>query len=314
MRKPVIAGVILCLVLVGVISTLFEPDEVDKKTISTYVVGVVGKSGMSQYWLSVRRGMEVAAKETGIELLYMSPDAEDALEVQDKMVETMVRREVDAIAISPIDSFRTPQYFEASQEKGIPIISYDSPYQDASIPYIGIDNEKAGRQLGQALAEAIGHQGEIAVITGDLRQLGHRQRYEAFNKYMETESEIDIVYTESGYSSMKMSDKKIRELQEAYPDIKGILATSGVTAMGIVEGISGDSVVIASVDAQEDAMQAVEDGKINVLIAQSGYDIGHRTIKYIDQMRKGQQQEKRNILEAELLTPDNIMDYRNRNK
>ena len=90
-----------------------------------YVAGVVTKSSSSEYWMTLRRGMETAAEELGIDLIILSPDSEARVDVQSKMVETLVKREVDAIAVSPIDSYNRPEYFDMAEEKGIPIVSYD---------------------------------------------------------------------------------------------------------------------------------------------------------------------------------------------
>ena len=41
-----------------------------------YVVGVVTKSGSSEYWMSIRRGMETAADEAGLGPGVFSPDSQ----------------------------------------------------------------------------------------------------------------------------------------------------------------------------------------------------------------------------------------------
>ena len=65
-----------------------------------------------------------------------------------------------------------------------------------------------------------------------------------------------------------------------YPDLDGIMTTSAVTALGLSEA-EGRENSIVSVDAQEDALKAVQDGQIVALGAQSGYQIGYETIRYI---------------------------------
>ena len=55
------------------------------------------------------------------------------------------------------------------REKGISIYACDTPIEDADVPYIGIDNEKLGYELGEKLAEALDHKGKIGVIAGDRR-------------------------------------------------------------------------------------------------------------------------------------------------
>lgn len=96
---------------------------------------------------------------------------------------------------------------------------------------------------------------------------------------------------------------------QEHPDVDGIFATSAVTALGIMEYMSSRPVVIATVDAQQDAIEAVRDGRIMALVAQSGYDIGYKTIEYIVNDRDGASQSMEEILDVEILTKDNADQY-----
>ncbi len=277
-----------------------------------YVVGVVTKSGSSEYWMTLRRGMETAAEELGMDLIILSPDSEAREDVQSKMVEALVKRDVDAIAVSPIDSYHRPEYFDMAEERGIPIISYDTGFADPGVPYIGIDNRQAGGALAEHLAEALGHQGEVGIVTGGLEQLNHRQRMEGFAARMKSEPEMKVVFVESGYSNLQMSEVKIRRIRAAHPLMEGIVATSAVTALGIAEGLEDDAVKIVSIDIQKEALEAVRDGRISALIAQSGYEIGYRTLLYIDKLRSGTAEASGEILDAGVLTAGNVEDYMER--
>ena len=277
-----------------------------------YVVGVVTKSGSSEYWMTLRRGMETAAAELGMDLIILSPDSEARADVQAKMAQALVERDVDAIAVSPIDSYSRPGYFDTAAGKGIPVISYDTGFAELDVPYIGIDNRKAGDAVAGHVAEALGHEGEVGVVTGGLEQLSHRQRMEGFIARMEDEPGMKVVFVESGYSNLQMSERKIRRIRAAHPLIEGIAATSAVTALGIAEGLEDDAVKIVSIDIQKDALEAVQDGRIAALIAQSGYEIGYRTIQYIDRLRSGTAEPSGEILDAGVLTAENVGDYMER--
>lgn len=299
----VLLALLLCLLLAACGETSGQSAE------ERYVVGVVTKSGSSEYWMTLRRGMETAAAALGMDLIILSPDSEARGDVQTKMVETLVQRNVDAIAVSPIDSFHRPHYFDMAEERGIPIISYDTGFVELDVPYIGIDNRQAGRAMAEQLAEALGHAGEVGIVTGGLEQLSHRQRMEGFMDYMETEPNMKVVFVESGYSNLQMSEMKIRRIRASHPRIEGIAATSAVTALGIAEGLEADAVKIVSIDIQKDAVEAVQDGRIAALIAQSGYEIGYRTIQYIDHLRAGTAEDSGELLEAGILTAENADAY-----
>lgn len=279
-----------------------------------FTIGVVTKSRSSEYWMSVRAGMEKAAGEHGVQVVIFSPDTEADKEIQKKMIGDLLKMEVDALAVSPIDSYDNQDYIALADQKGIPVYSYDTPVRDACLPYIGIDNEKAGYELARVLADKMGHRGNIAVIAGSREQASHGERIDGFRRYMEGEPDIHIGVMKDGYSNLRVSEQEMEEIESTYPDLDGIMTTSAVTALGLAEATRGTGIAIASVDDQEDAIRAVEEGRIAVLGAQSGYDIGYETVTYIVNEKNGLKQEHEKILDTQILTQENVRDYQNLKK
>lgn len=280
-----------------------------EKQEDRYVVGVVIKSNTSEYWMSVCSGMETAADKYDMDVITLSPDSEVDRKVQEKQVEKLISQNVDALAIAPVDSYRTPDYLQEIKDKQITAVNFDNGMEDESLPYIGIDNYQAGYELGKQLAESLGHEGQVGIVSGDLSQKGHLERVEGFKAYMESEPNMNVQFVEGGYANMQMSEKKVRDLMDQYPDIKGIMATSGVTAMGLVDELKDTGIKIVAFDEQEDTLKAVEEGQIVALAAQSGYQIGYETIHYLEKLRNGEDPEKNYYLEAKILTQENIKEY-----
>lgn len=274
-----------------------------------YVIGVVTKSRNSEYWMSVCAGMEEAADVLGAKVVILSPDTETDKDIQKKMIRDLIKMDVDALAVSPIDSYDNRDYVQTASEKGIPVFSYDTPIEDMAVPYIGIDNKMVGYELAKVLAEKMGHQGNVAVIAGSQEQASHKQRVLGFTDYMETEPDIRIEVVRSGYSNLRVSEQEMEEILAEYPDLDGIMTTSAVTALGITEATKGTGIVIATVDAQEDALRAVEDGRIAVLGAQSGSDIGYEAVSYIMREKDGKEQDMQDILDVKILTRKNVKEY-----
>ncbi len=225
------------------------------------------------------------------------------------MIRDLLKTDIQAMAVSPIDSYECEDYLNFAREKGISVYACDTPIEDSEIPYIGIDNEKLGYELGEQLAKALDHKGKIGVIAGDFKQAGHRMRVAGFEKYMEKEPGITIEMVRNGYSNMRVSQKDVDEILVKYPDLNGIMATSAVTALGLSEATEGREISIVSVDAQEDALKAVQDGRIVALGAQSGYQIGYETIRYIVKDLEGEGTGEDEILDSQVLTEENIDTY-----
>lgn len=296
---------VLCMVLLAGCSN--RQETVSKN--DAYVIGVVTKSRDSEYWMSVCSGMEKAADEEGVSVLIVSPDTETDAVLQKKMIQDLLDKKVDALAVSPIDSYSNADYIKKANEMGIPVFAYDTQIADAEVPYIGIDNEKTGWELGKYMAKQLHNKGKVGIISGDLKQMAHAGRIKGFEDYIQKNSDIQVAFVESGYSNLQMSEREITRLMNENPDISGILATSAVTALGIMEYMKGSPVAIVTVDAQEDAIEAVKNGGIAALASQSGYEIGEETVRYIVNHKKGSDQEDQKILPVEVITNENVEDY-----
>ena len=305
-RKRCLLLAVVCLLCIGGCAgkDVQEPE-------GEFIIGVVTKSRNSEYWMSVNAGMEKAAKEMNVKTVILSPDTETDKKIQKKMIRDLLKMKVNALAVSPIDSNDNQDYYLQAQALGIP---YDTPIADVDVPYIGIENEKVGYELAKALAEKMGHKGNIAIIAGSREQTSHEKRIAGFEKYMEQEPDMHIEVEKSGYSNLRVSEQEMAEIQSNYPDLDGIMTTSAVTALGLAEATKGSGIAIASVDDQEDAIRAVEEGRITVLGAQSGYDIGYETVKYIVNDKKGVKQDWEKILDTQILTRENVEDYQNLKK
>ena len=275
-----------------------------------YTIGVVTKSRDSEYWMSVCSGMEKAAKDYGVSVKIISPDSESNDKMQKKMIHDLIRQDVDAMAISPISSFDT-LYLEEAKKADIRVVAYDTKIVAEGIPYIGIDNRKAGEELAANMAARLLNRGKVGIVTGDLRQTAHLERMEGIQSYIEKNTDIEIAFVESGYANLLISDAEMSRIFSEHPDVDGIFATSGVTALGIMQYLGESQTAVMTVDAQQDALTAVSNGGLAALAAQSGYDIGYETIRFIAENRENDSEilEDR-ILDADILTKDNIDDWK----
>ena len=275
-----------------------------------YTIGVVTKSRDSEYWVSVCSGMEKAAKDYGVSVKIISPDSESNDKMQKKMIHDLIRQDVDAMAISPISSFDT-LYLEEAKQADIRVVAYDTKIVAEGIPYIGIDNRKAGEELAANMAARLLNRGKVGIVTGDLRQTAHLERMEGIQSYIEKNTDIEIAFVESGYANLLIPDAEMSRIFSEHPDVDGIFATSGVTALGIMQYLGESQTAVMTVDAQQDALTAVSNGGLAALAAQSGYDIGYETIRFIAENRENDSEilEDR-ILDADILTKDNIDDWK----
>src|SRR5271156_6486120 len=67
------------------------------------VIAIIPKGNAHIFWQSVHAGAVKAAREKGVEIVWDGPPSEIDFAGQLKIVDAMINRRVDAIALAPID-------------------------------------------------------------------------------------------------------------------------------------------------------------------------------------------------------------------
>ena len=118
------------------------------------IVTVVKITGIP--WFNrMEEGITKAGKDLGVKSTQVGPaDADPAQQV--KMVEDLVAKGVDAICVVPNDAKALEPVFKKAKEKGIIVLTHESPdQQGADWDIETIDNKKFGEDHFEKLAELI---------------------------------------------------------------------------------------------------------------------------------------------------------------
>ena len=285
-------------------------DQYTDRIKSDFTIGVVTKAKDSEYWMSFISGMERAALDYHVNIVLVSPKAETDAIVQKEMIDEMLEKRIDAIAVSPIDSYET-SYLELAEEKGIPLFACDSDFVGQDVVYIGADNYKMGYQMAEHLADYMNGTGQVGIIAGSLQQQGHKARVDGFCDYIDQYTDIEVAFLKAKYSNLLISQKEIAQIIRKNPDIGGIFITNAVTAMGVSDYLSGEGyhLPICAIDIQEDALEALSQGELLALANHSGYQNGYYTVEQIVKAVRDGEETGDYIIETQILTVDNVQEY-----
>lgn len=301
--------IVTCMCMVWLLVGCTAQDNISIKN-TEFTIGVVTKAKDSEYWMSYISGLNNAARDFDVNVILISPQTEKEADVQRQMITDLLNKDIDAIAISPIDS-RDISYMDIAQENGIPIYATDSAYFDVDIPYIGYDNHKMGEDLAEITAQYLKGSGSVGIISGSLTQAGHRERVEGFCGYLDEHSSIRTAFVIDGYSNLMLPETEIKELLDNNPDLGMIFVTNAVAALGLADYLEEQesSIKICAMDAQQDAYEAVKNGRIMALANHSGYENGYQTIRRITEIVRDHKELEETMLQAEILTKENIYNY-----
>lgn len=278
-----------------------------------YTVGVLLKSMQHQHWMDVRAGVLDAAKAENVEVILLYPQEESAVEEQREMFHDLVAAQPDAILLAPCDSTDCAPLAAEAEQAGIALLALDTRAEDVSLPYIGADNYQVGRLAAQRLAEVLDGAGKTAVIAGVAEQAAHKERIAGFQDALAEYDRMEVTAVVHADSDFMLAMERTAELMEAHPDLGGIFCTSAVMALGCVEQQSGAfyavSPAVVAVDTQDDALNALQNGRLEGLVSQDGYEAGYQAVRQAVRLLEGNPIADNTYITTELLTRSTVDEF-----
>jgi ribose transport system substrate-binding protein len=139
-----------------------------KSDVQTFAL--VPKAMNNPFFDQARDGCKAAEAELeGLECLYTGP-GEHSEEEQVRIVEDLVTRRVDGIAVAPSNAPAMARAFERAREAGIPVITWDSDLlpEDRHLraTYIGTENRSLGVEQAKVLQRLAPEGGTLCIQSG----------------------------------------------------------------------------------------------------------------------------------------------------
>lgn len=252
------------------------------------------------FFVTLSEGAEAKAKELGATLSVV--DAQDNASKQASDVEDLIQQDVDMIMINPVDSEAVAAAVESANSANIPVITVDrSSAGGEVVSHIASDNVAGGEMAGEHLLSLVGEGALVAELEGVPGSSAARERGEGFNNVAEGKLEVSAKQTANFNRSEGLS--VMENILQANPDIKGVFAHNDEMALGALEAIeaSGKDITVVGFDATDDAVKAVEEGRLAGTIAQKPEMIGEKALETAVQSLKGEKVEASIPVELELV-------------
>ncbi|MFD1955557.1 substrate-binding domain-containing protein [Paenibacillus thailandensis] len=253
------------------------------QTDEKYVM-VTFDSGID-YWKSVLKGFEDAAGLLGVSVEYRGAPNYDAHE-EATVLEQVIARKPAGIALTAIDPESLVPTINKAVEAGIPVVLFDSGASASkAYSFLGTDSYKAGAQAAAKMAELIGTDGEVGIIVHS-KQLNLNERMTGFKEAAESKYPLmRIVSIADGKGDELISERRAREMMEAYPNLRGIFVTEANGGVGVGRAVkeSGKAgqVKVISFDTDKDTLDMVKDGTIAATIAQGTWNMGYWSLMHL---------------------------------
>lgn len=282
------------------------PSEADAAARPRAVVGVSLLTRTHPFYQELEAGLREAADQRGFELLVQAGEF-DVARQKDQVQEFLVRK-VDAIVVSPCDSKSIGTTIRAANAAAIPVFTADIAVlaDDVRVEcHVASDNVAGGRLAAEALAQALGGQGKVAIIDHPEVE-SVIQRVAGFEEELARHEGMEIVAKLPGRGVKDAAFKTAEDILLAHPDLDGIFGINDDTALGALAAVekAGRSgrVTIVGFDAVPEARAAIAEGRLHADVIQQPRLIGRKTVEAIADHLAGRQVPPAVLIPCDLFT------------
>lgn len=264
----------------------------------------------NDFWTTLILGARMAASEYDIHLVIDAPATETDYEIQNQMIESAITKQVDVLAVSPIDTELSAESIKKVQDAGIPVVFVDSTVNDiAAECIVATDNFAAGKSMGTYIKSLMKEDSKIAIVahvkdssTAIDREAGLRDSLgDEQNRIVET------VFCDSDFTK---SYELTKDLLSKYPDISIIAGLNEYSAVGAGKALRElnlkNQVSIVGFDNSIASVEFLEEGIFQGLIIQNAFNMGYLGIESAYKIASGQSVNDFIDSGSELITRDTM--------
>jgi simple sugar transport system substrate-binding protein len=204
-----------------------------------YEIATVVKITGIPWFNRLEEGVKQAATDLDVNAYQVGPAQADPAQ-QVKVVEDLVSKGVNAIAVVPNDAKSLEPVFAKAKEKGIIILTHESPDQKGNDYDLElIDNVKFGQHHWDMLVKFMGDSGDYAIFVGSLTVPLHNLWADEGLKYAkEKYPNLHLVTDRIPCGEdQELSKQKTLELIKAYPNLKGIVGFGSLGPPGAAQAL-----------------------------------------------------------------------------
>lgn len=244
MKLP-FAGRLLAVAMLAAASAALPISSAFAQTAEKPKVALVMKSLANEFFLTMEDGAKAYQKEHSADFDLISNGIKDETDTanQIRIVEQMIVSKVDALIIAPADSKAMVPVIKKAVDAGITVINIDNQLDPAvvkskniNVPFVGPDNRKGARLVGEYLAKQLKAGDEVGIIEGVSTTTNAQARTAGFKDAMEA-AQVKVVSLQSGDWEINKGNQVAASMLSEYPNIKALLAGNDSMAVGAVSAV-----------------------------------------------------------------------------
>ena len=271
----------------------------------------------------LRNGMEDYAKKLDDVNLQVE-DAQNDVSKQLSQIQNFVAQGVDAIIVNPVDTDATPAMTQLATKAGIPLVFVNRLPAEEKLPekvaFVGSDERQSGTLQMKEVCRLMGGKGNILVMMGELSNQAARQRTQDIHDVLATPecSGIKIIDQQSANWSRTQGADLMTNWLSAGHKFDAVVSNNDEMAIGAIQSLKAaghdmNKVIVAGIDATQDALAAMKAGELDVSVFQNATGQGQGAVDTVLKLAKGEKVESFVWVPFELVTPANLAEFEAKN-
>jgi len=289
-------------------------------------------NGVASFWTIASAGVKAAARDLKVDAQTLMPA--EGISDQKRMIEDLLTRGIDGIAVSPIDPVNQTELINIAAKKA-KVITHDSDApQSERLLYIGMDNYKAGRMCGEMVREAMPNGGSVMIFIGRLEQDNSKRRRQGTidailgrpdnsDHFDETSAVLEgngfkILGTLTDQFDRAKGKANAEDALAKYPDLGCMVGLFAYNPPLILEALAQSNklgtVKLVAFDEDDATLDGIEKGTVVGTVVQDPYMYGYKSVEMLSALITGKPgvvpAEKFLDIPARKIRKENVVEFR----
>jgi ribose transport system substrate-binding protein len=283
-----------------------------------YTFALVPKNMNNPFFDQARDGCKKAESESNgaFECMYIGPGEHGGGDEQVQIVQDLVAKKVDGIAVSPSNAAAMAVALQAAKEAGIPVLTWDSDMlpenKDLRVAYVGTKNYDIGVNLAKIVQKLKPNGGTICIQSGGAAAANHNERMQGIRDTlsgkMSDASPGNALAGENGWTEapgcplytdddFPRSVQQLEDTLNKLPDLDAFVPTGGfpqfipdayrATVSKFKDRLESGKLALVVADTLPVQMELMKEGLSKGQVGQRPFEMGYKTMQFLKDMKDG---------------------------
>jgi len=276
------------------------------------VIGVSLMNLSNEFILMLDKAMESKAAELDVTLIVNA--AQRSADRQVQQVENFIAQRVDAIILNPCERDASSPAVDKALAAKIPIVNVNSETRSQPTAFVGSRDEESARIAMGYIASRLHGRGNVVMMHGFMGQAAQLKREQGAREVLAKNTGLKLLAEQTAeWDRAKAMTLMENWIQSQGDKIDAVFAQNDEMGMGALIALEQakrkNKVIVASVDAIADALQAVRAGRLDATVFQDAQGQGRGAVETAVHLVKHEPCTTEVFLPFQLVTKENVDRY-----